>query len=81
VELVGAIGLAARLLPIVALVGGHLVVGVGAALGLGAMLSAAENGAPADLGVVTLVERILGLRGYVAAWMSWRGHIKASRAN
>jgi hypothetical protein len=80
-KLVGALGVAASLLPILALVAGHLVVGVGAALGLSAMLSATDGAAPSDLGFVTLVERIFGLWGYVVAWLLWRGHIKASHAH
>ncbi len=76
-KMVGALGVAASLAPILALVVGHLVVGFGAALGVGAMLSAAEGAAPANLSFVTLVERLFGLWGYLAAWMLWRGHIKA----
>jgi|SRR5450830_75184 len=77
-KMVGAFGVAATLVPIIALVAGHLVVGLGAALGVSAMLSAAEGAAPENLGFVTLVERIFGLWCYVAAWLLWRGHIKAA---
>lgn len=75
-KLVGAIGLAVSVAPIAAIVAGHVVVGVGAALGVGAILSATDGGAPTDLGFVTLVERIFGLWAYVAAWLLWRGYIK-----
>lgn len=74
---VGALGLVASLAPIMALVVGHLAIGFSAALGVSAMLSAAEGGGPADLSFVTLVERIFGLWAYGAAWLLWRGHIKA----
>jgi len=77
-KVVGAVGVVAALAPIVALVLGHIVVGLGAVLGVGALLSAAEGNATADLGFVTLVERIFGLWGYVAAWLLWRGHIRSS---
>jgi len=76
-KVVGAVGLAASLAPIAAIVVGHLVVGVGAAIGVGAMLAATDGSAPSDLRFVTLVERIFGLWAYVAAWLLWRGHIKA----
>ncbi len=76
-KIVGALGLAASLVPIAVLVAGHLAAGLGAALGVSAMLSVAEGAVPADMGFVTLVERIFGLWGYVAAWLLWRGHIKA----
>ena len=74
-KVIGAFGVLASLGPIVVLVVGH-VVGAGALLGVGAMLSAAEGSAPADLGFVTLIERIFGLWGYCAGWLLWRGHIQ-----
>lgn len=77
-KMVGAFGVAASLAPIIALVAGHLVVGLGAVLGVTSILSATEGATPENLGFVTLVERIFGLWGYVAAWLLWRGHIKAS---
>lgn len=76
-KVVGAVGVVVSLAPIVALVAGHLAVGFGAALGVVGMLAAADGGAPADLSFVTMVERVFGLWGYVAAWMLWRGHIKS----
>lgn len=77
-KVVGAVGVLATLAPIAAIVIGHLAVGLGAALGVGALLSAAEGGAPSDLGFVTLVERTFGLWAYVVAWLLWRGHIKSA---
>lgn len=76
-KIVGAIGVAASMASIVALVVGHLAVGFGAAIGVEAMLSAAAGAAPTNLSFVTLVERIFGLWGYVAAWLLWRGHIQS----
>lgn len=76
-KIVGAVGVAASLIPLVALVVGHLALGFGAAIGVDALLSAAEGAAPANPGFVTLVERVFGLWGYAAAWLLWRGHIKA----
>ena len=74
-KVVGAVGLVATLTPIAAIIVGHIVVGLGAAVGVGSLLSATEGGVPSDLGFVTMVERIFGLWGYVAAWLLWRGHI------
>jgi len=76
-KVVGAIGILATMAPIAAIVVGHVVIGLGAALGVGAMLSATEGTSPTDLGFVTLVERIFGLWCYVAAWLLWRGHISS----
>lgn len=77
-KVVGAVGVLATLAPIAAIVIGHLAVGLGAAFGVGAMLSAAEGGVTSDIGFVTLVERIFGLWAYVVAWLLWRGHIKSA---
>ncbi len=79
-KLVGAVGVIATALPIGAIVVGHLIVGVGAAIGVGALLAATDGSAPSDLGFVTLVERIFGLWAYVAAWLLWRGYVAASPA-
>jgi hypothetical protein len=54
------------------------VLGAGAYLGLGALLSAGHGAAAGDYGFVTLVERLFGLWGYAAAWLLWRGHIQAA---
>ena len=75
---VGAVGLIASLAPIVMLVMGHIGLGIGAVLGIGAILSAADGAAPGDLGFVTLVERVFGLWAYIAAWFLWRGTIQFS---
>lgn len=74
-KIIGAVGLLATVGPIVAIVVGHVVVGVGAAIGVGSLLSATDGSTPSDLSFVTLVERIFGLWGYVVAWLLWRGHI------
>jgi hypothetical protein len=76
-KVVGAVGVLASILPIVALVAGH-VVGLGALFGVGALLSAADGLAPVDSGFVTLIERIFGLWAYGAAWFLWRGYIHLS---
>jgi hypothetical protein len=77
-KVVGAVGVLASLTPIIALIVGHLVLGAGAFLGIRAMLSAAEGGANlADHSFATLVERLFGLWGYVAAWLLWRGHLQS----
>jgi hypothetical protein len=74
-KIVGAVGLLATAAPIAAIVVGHIVVGVGAALGVSGLLAATQGAAPSDTSFVTLVERIFGLWGYITAWLLWRGHI------
>lgn len=79
-KLVGAVGVVVSMAPIAAIVVGHVALGFGTALGVGAILSATEGGAATDLGFVIFVERIFGLWAYVAAWLLWRGHIKSQNA-
>lgn len=74
-KVVGAVGVLSSLASIVAVVVGHIALGTGAALGIGALLSATEGAAPTDLAFVTLIERMFGLWGYLTAWLLWRGHI------
>ncbi|TCV85427.1 hypothetical protein [Sulfurirhabdus autotrophica] len=74
-KVIGAVGVIATLAPIAAIIVGHIVVGLGAALGVGSMLAATGGGPLTNLSFVTMVERIFGLWGYVAAWLLWRGHI------
>ena len=79
-KVVGAIGVFATLTPIAAIIVGHVAVGLGAAIGIGALLSASSD-AHSDLGFVTMVERIFGLWAYVASWLLWRGHIVSGPAS
>jgi len=78
-KIVGAVGLLATAAPIVAILVGHLAVGMGAALGVSSLLAATQGGALNDTSFVTLVERIFGAWGYVTAWLLWRGHITSVR--
>jgi hypothetical protein len=75
VRIVGAVGVVATVLPIGALIAGHLAVGAGAFLGAKGVLSAGDGTSLTDRSFVTLVERLFGLWAYVAAWLLWRGHI------
>lgn len=79
-KVVGAVGILVTLAPIAAIVVGHILVGLGAVLGIGAMLSATEGALPTDLGFVTMVERIFGLWGFTTAWLLWRGHVSSKVA-
>jgi hypothetical protein len=74
-KVVGAIGVLATLAPLAAIIAGHIVVGLGAAIGVQSMLAATEGASPTDLSFVTTVERIFGIWSYAAAWLLWRGHI------
>ena len=44
------------------------------------MLAAGEGAPLGDRSFVTLVERLFGLWGYVAAWLLWRGYMEAPAA-
>ncbi|HLK92110.1 MAG TPA: hypothetical protein VKZ18_19615 [Polyangia bacterium] len=75
VKVVGAVGVVVSVVPIAALIAGHLAVGTGAFLGIKALLAAGDGAVLADRSFVTLVERLFGLWAYVAAWLMWRGHL------
>jgi hypothetical protein len=77
-KVVGAVGVLASLVPIIALVIGHLALGTGAFLGVSAILSATEGRAPIDLSYVTMIDRVFGLWCYLSAWLLWRGHVRSS---
>ena len=47
----------------------------GAFLGVKDLLAASDGASLTDRSFVTLVERLFGLWGYVAAWLLWRGYI------
>lgn len=74
-KVVGAVGVLAAAAPIAAVVIGHIVVGVGASLGVGSLLAATDGAALHDTSFVVTAERIFGIWGYIAAWLLWRGHI------
>jgi len=74
-KVAGAVGVLATLLPIAALLLGHLVVGFGAFLGVKALLAAGEGATLTDASFVTLVQRLFGLWAYAAAWFLWRGKL------
>jgi hypothetical protein len=75
VRIAGALGVVATVLPIGALIAGHLPVGAGAFLGAKGVLSACDGASLTDRSFITPVERLFGLWAYVASWLLWRGHI------
>lgn len=75
-KVIGAIGVFASLLPIIIIISGHLVVGLGAFFGITAILSSTNGSALVDLSFVTTIERTFGLWAYVAGWLLWKGQIK-----
>ena len=77
-KIVGAVGLAAAIAPLAAILIGHIAVGYGAILGVGTILSASSGSIVQDTGFVVVVERIFGLWAYVAAFLLWRGYIISS---
>ena len=76
-KVVGAVGALAALGPIVAIVVGHFVVGVGVAFGVGSLFVSAMGHGVADTDFVVFVERVFGLWAYVAAWMLWSGRVES----
>jgi hypothetical protein len=77
-RILGSVGIAGTFATLVLLIGGHVVVGAGAILGIGTILAATNGSAPTDLSFVSFIERMFGLWGYMTAWLLWRGHIQPS---
>jgi hypothetical protein len=75
-KILGTVGIAGSVATLALLVAGHLAVGVGAMLGVGALLEASSGTAPTDISFVSFIERMFGLWGYATAWLLWRGHIQ-----
>jgi len=74
-KVIGAVGLLATLTPLVIILAGHILVGYGAILGVGALLAGTQGLTVQDASFVVVVERIFGLWAYVTAFLLWRGHI------
>jgi len=74
-KIIGAVGLLATLAPLLVILIGHILVGYGALLGVGALLAGTEGSTVQDASFVVVVERIFGLWAYVTAFLLWRGHI------
>jgi hypothetical protein len=77
-KVAGALGALVSVTPIVALVVGHIVLGAGAALGIGSLLAATEGAELRDFSAINVVDAVFGLWAIVTAWFLWRGHIRAS---
>ena len=72
---VGKAGAVVGGLSLALLVLGHVFVGLGAALGLGALRSAANASTDDVMGLVQIASLCLGGWSIACAWLVWRGHV------
>lgn len=73
----GKIGAFAGVTSLAVLIGGHVFVGFGAALGLQALSSAATAQTADVVGIVRAVESMMGLWALAGAWMLFAGVLNA----
>jgi hypothetical protein len=77
-KVAGALGALVSVTPIVALIVGHIALGAGAAMGIGALLAATDGEELRDFSAINTVDSVFGLWAVLTAWFLRRGHIRAS---
>ena len=76
-KIAGALGVVATIVPIIAIVFGHIVLGAGAFFGVSSLLTAAEGAAMNDFSAINTIDYIFSLWSFITAWFLWRGYIKS----
>jgi hypothetical protein len=76
-KVAGTLGALASIAPILALIFGHLALGVGAIFGIGSLLAAADGAALSDYSFIKTMDVLFSMWGLVSAWFLWRGHIRS----
>lgn len=79
-KIAGAIGASVTFIPILALIAGHIFVGVGAYWGIGALYDGLNGVMVADPQIVTIIEVVCAAWSLVAGALLWTDHIKTSNA-
>jgi len=77
-KIIGAVGALATVVPIVMLLLGHVVVGVGGVFGLTALFSVAEGGTQIKFAAIDSIDLIFAVWAIVAGFVLWGGHIRKS---
>lgn len=76
-KVAGALGASATVLPIIALIAGHIFVGVGAWWGIGTLYNGLEDVTQAAPQIITIIEIVFFLWSLLAAAALWTGQIEA----
>jgi hypothetical protein len=76
-KVAGAIGAAATIAPILAMIVGHIALGAGAVFGIGSLMAAADGAQLNDYSFIKALDVLFAIWALVSAWFLWRGHIKA----
>jgi hypothetical protein len=75
-KVAGAIGAAATIAPILAMIVGHIALGAGAVFGIGSLMAAAEGAQMNDYSFIKALDVLFAVWASVSSWFLWRGHIK-----
>ena len=78
-EIAGAIGAVAGIAPILALMPGHVVLGAGAALGIGSLLAATDGAVPGDFSFIKIMDALYCAWGIASAFFLARTHSSLAR--
>lgn len=79
-KVAGAIGASVTFIPILALIAGHIFVGIGAYWGIGALYDGLNGAMVADPQIITIIEVVCATWSLVAGAALWTDQIKTSNA-
>ena len=78
-KVAGAIGAAATIAPILAMIVGHIALGAGAVYGIGSLMAAADGAQLNDYSFIKALDLLFAIWACMSAWFLWRGHIQAGK--
>lgn len=76
-KIIGAIGALASITPLILLLVGHIIVGVGGAFGVTALFALTDNTAGGGLTAIDNIDRLVALWGIAASLTLWSGLIRS----
>ncbi|MBL4646305.1 MAG: hypothetical protein COA52_05975 [Hyphomicrobiales bacterium] len=77
-KIVGVLGATATVTPIILLITGHIIVGIGGAFGVTALYSIADRLAQSKFAAIDNIDLIFACWTIAASALLWRGHIRDS---
>jgi uncharacterized membrane protein YfcA len=78
-KVAGALGAAATIAPILAMIVGHIALGAGAVFGIGSLMAAADGAHLNDYSFIKALDMLFAVCAFVSAWFLWRGHIQVGK--
>jgi hypothetical protein len=77
-KIIGTVGAIVAVLPMAALIAGHLALGAGAFFGADALMAAAEGAPAGDLSAIVNIDHLFGIWALTTAWLLLSGRIRSS---